>query len=138
MFAVLLSADLVRWFRLLCLKEPWRQVRSKALRLNIFHAPDRLIRTARKRIERVIAGWPTTEVILPAYKRIALISSSADPIPLRCPPVWSDAPRCDSVVTEHPCFRRCGGPRDQPGCGMADGIAQTIVAMASGNAMDFS
>jgi hypothetical protein len=74
MFAVMLSADLVRWFQLVCLDDTWRQARPKALRWGIFHAPGRLIRTARQRIVRVIDGWPTTEVILNAYKRIALIA----------------------------------------------------------------
>ena len=74
MFAVMLSADLVRWFQLVCLDDAWRDARPKALRWGIFHAPGRLIRTARRRIVRVIDGWPTTEVILDAYKRIALIT----------------------------------------------------------------
>jgi hypothetical protein len=74
MFAVMLSADLVRWFQLVCLDDTWRQARPKALRWGIFHAPGRLIRTARRRIVRVIDGWPTTDVILDAYKRIALIN----------------------------------------------------------------
>jgi hypothetical protein len=74
MFAVMLSADLVRWFQLVCLDNTWRNARPKALRWGIFHAPGRLIRTARRRIVRVIDGWPTTEVILDAYKRIALIA----------------------------------------------------------------
>jgi hypothetical protein len=74
MFAVMLSADLVRWFQLVCLDESWRNARPKALRWGIFHAPGRLIRSARRRVVRVIDGWPTTEVILDAYKRIALIT----------------------------------------------------------------
>jgi hypothetical protein len=74
MFAVMLSADLVRWFQLVCLEGSWKQARPKALRWGIFHAPGRLIRTARRRVVRVIHGWPTTEVILDAYKRIALIT----------------------------------------------------------------
>ena len=74
MFGVMLSADLVRWFQLVCLDNTWRNARPKALRWGIFHAPGRLIRTARRRIVRVIDGWPTTEVILDAYKRIALIA----------------------------------------------------------------
>jgi hypothetical protein len=74
MFAVMLSADLVRWFQLVCLDDTWRNARPKALRWGIFHASGRLIRTARRRVVRVIDGWPTTEVILTAYKRIALIA----------------------------------------------------------------
>ena len=74
MFAVMLSADLVRWFQLVCLEGSWSNARPKALRWGIFHAPGRLISKARRRIVRVIDGWPTTEVILDAYKRIALIT----------------------------------------------------------------
>jgi hypothetical protein len=74
MFAVMLSADLVRWFQLLCLEGPWRNARPKALRWGIFHAPGRLIRRSRQRIMRVVDGWPTTEIILAAYKHIALIT----------------------------------------------------------------
>jgi hypothetical protein len=74
MFTVMLSADLVRWFQLVCLDDTWRHARPKALRWGIFHAPGRLIRTARRRIVRVIDGWPTTDVILDAYRRIALIT----------------------------------------------------------------
>ena len=74
MFAVMLSADLVRWFQLVCLDDSWRNARPKALRWGIFHAPGRLIRSARRRVVRVIDGWPTTAVILDAYKRIALIT----------------------------------------------------------------
>jgi hypothetical protein len=74
MFAVMLSADLVRWFQLVCLDGSWQQARPKALRWSIFHAPGRLVRSARRRVVRVIDGWPTTEVILDAYKRITLIT----------------------------------------------------------------
>jgi hypothetical protein len=74
MFAVMLSADLVRWFQLVCLEGSWQHARPKALRWGIFHAPGRLIRRSRQRIVRVIDGWPTTEIILTAYKRIALIT----------------------------------------------------------------
>jgi hypothetical protein len=74
MATVMLAADLVRWFQLLCLDGPWRQARPKALRWGIFHAPARLVHRARRRIVRIIDGWPTAEVILAAYQRIELLT----------------------------------------------------------------
>ncbi len=74
MMVVALAADLVRWFQLLCFDGTWNDARPKALRWGIFHAPGRLVRRARQRIVRIIDGWPTTEVLLEAYRRIALIT----------------------------------------------------------------
>jgi hypothetical protein len=71
---VLLAADLVRWFQLLCLDGPWRQARPKTLRWGIFHAPARLVRRARRTIVRIIDDWPTADVILTAYQRIEAIT----------------------------------------------------------------
>ena len=72
--AVALSADLVRWFQLLCFDGTWQEARPKALRWAIFHAPGRLVHRARRRIVRVIDGWPTTEVLLDAYRHIELLT----------------------------------------------------------------
>jgi hypothetical protein len=74
LMAVALSADLVRWFQLLCFDGPWQEARPKALRWAIFHAPGRLVHRARRQIVRVIDGWPTTEVLLDAYRRIELLT----------------------------------------------------------------
>lgn len=74
MQAVMLSADLVRWFQQLCLPHQWRDVRPKTLRWKIFTAPGRLIRTGRQRIVKVIDAWPTTDVIIGAYQRINLLT----------------------------------------------------------------
>jgi hypothetical protein len=74
MMTVALAADLVRWFQLLCMHGPWRDARPKALRWHIFHAPGRLVRTARRRIVRVIDRWPTTDVLLDAYRHIELLT----------------------------------------------------------------
>ncbi len=71
---VALSGDLVRWFQLLCLKGPWKDARPKALRWEIFHAPGRLVYRSRRRIVRLLEGWPTTDVLLGAYQRIALLT----------------------------------------------------------------
>jgi hypothetical protein len=74
MMTVALAADLVRWFQLLCFDGTWRDARPKALRWGIFHAPGRLVHRARQRIVRILDGWPTTEVLLDAYRRIELIT----------------------------------------------------------------
>ena len=70
----LLAADLVRWFQLLCFEGYWQGARPKALRWGIFHAPGRLVSSARRRIVRILDGWPSTEDLLGAYRRIELIT----------------------------------------------------------------
>lgn len=74
MMAVMLSADLVRWFQLLCFDGSWADARPKAMRWGIFHAPGRLVRRSRQRIVRIIDGWPGTDALLEAYRRIARIT----------------------------------------------------------------
>jgi Transposase DDE domain group 1 len=74
MMAVAMSADLVRWFQLLCFDESWVDARPKAMRWGIFHAPGRLIHRSRRRVVRIIDGWPGTDALINAYKRIALIT----------------------------------------------------------------
>lgn len=71
---IAMSADLVRWFQLLCCDGSWRDARPKALRWGIFHAPGRLVHRARQEVVRIIDGWPTTSVLLGAYKRINLLT----------------------------------------------------------------
>ena len=71
---VTLAADLVRWFQLLCMDATWSEARPKSLRWAIFHAPGRLVHSARRRIVRIIDGWPTTDVLVGAYQRIALLT----------------------------------------------------------------
>jgi len=73
--AVVCFADaLVRWFQLLCLTGPLAVAEPKTLRWGLWHAPARLVHHARRRIVRILDGWPTTEEILAAYQRIALIT----------------------------------------------------------------
>jgi hypothetical protein len=74
MMAVAMSADLVRWFQLLCFDGSWVDARPKAMRWGIFHAPGRLIHRSRRRVVRIIDGWPGTDALISAYKRIALIT----------------------------------------------------------------
>jgi hypothetical protein len=74
MVVVLLSADLVRWFQLLCLDGYWRSARPKALRWGVFHAPGRLVRSARRHVVRILDGWPAADALLGAHRRIALLA----------------------------------------------------------------
>jgi hypothetical protein len=74
MMTVALAADLVRWFQLLCFDGTWSDARPKALRWGVFHAPGRLVHRARRTIVRIIDGWPTTDVLLNAYRCIELIT----------------------------------------------------------------
>jgi hypothetical protein len=74
LLAVTLAADLVRWFQLVCLDGAWRDARPKALRWELFHAPGRLVHRARQLVVRILDGWPTADVLLGAYTRIALLT----------------------------------------------------------------
>jgi len=74
LMTVALAADLLRWFQLLCLTGSWTNARPKTLRWSILHAPGRLIHSARQHIVRIIADWPTADVLLDAYQRINLIT----------------------------------------------------------------
>lgn len=74
LFTVCLSADLVRWFQLLCLSGPWTSARPKTLRWGLFHAPGRFIRRGRQRVVRVIEGWPATTALTDSYVRMALLT----------------------------------------------------------------
>jgi len=74
LMVVAMATDLVRWFQLLCLHAAWRDARPKALRWGIFHAPGRLVHSARRRIVRIIEDWPTTGELVRAYRRVELIT----------------------------------------------------------------
>ena len=74
LMTVCFAADLMRWFALLCLPGTWRDARPKTLRWAILHAPGRLVHRARRRIVRLIDNWPTTDVLLHAYRQVELIT----------------------------------------------------------------
>jgi len=74
MMVVAMSADLVRWFQLLCFDGSWVDARPKSMRWGIFHAPGRLIHRSRQRVVRIIDGWPGTDALTNAYNRIAFIT----------------------------------------------------------------
>ncbi len=68
------GADLVRWFQLLCVTGPLARALPKRLRWQLWHAPARIIRTARHDIIRILNGWPTADEILAAYQNIAALT----------------------------------------------------------------
>ncbi|MGD0985927.1 MAG: transposase [Acidimicrobiales bacterium] len=74
MAVVMLSADLVRWFQLLCCDGYWSCARPKALRWGLFHAPGRIVRTARRSIVRILEHWPQAGILLSAYRHIEAIT----------------------------------------------------------------
>jgi hypothetical protein len=74
LMTVAMAGDLVRWFQLLCLDGSWKNARPKALRWEIFHAPGRIVRRARRVVVRLLDGWPTARPLLGAYQRIALLT----------------------------------------------------------------
>jgi hypothetical protein len=74
MAIVMLGADLVRWFQLLCCDGYWSLARPKALRWGLFHAPGRIVRTARQSVVRILEYWPEADILLRAYRRIEAIT----------------------------------------------------------------
>ncbi len=73
--AVVCFADgLVRWFQRLCLSGTMASAEPKTLRWGLWHTPARIVRRARRRIVRVLDGWPGTDALLDAYGRIAALT----------------------------------------------------------------
>jgi hypothetical protein len=70
---VAMAAGLVRWFQLLCVTGSLAAAEPKTLRWRLWHTPARVIRHSRQHIIRLLDGWPDTNVILAAYKRIAAL-----------------------------------------------------------------
>jgi hypothetical protein len=73
MATVLMAADLLRWFQLLCLDGYWGKARPKALRWGFLHAPARLIHSAGRLVVRILDGWPSADAIIGAYQRMAAL-----------------------------------------------------------------
>ncbi|MHB1511432.1 MAG: IS1380 family transposase [Acidimicrobiales bacterium] len=74
MSVVMLAADLVRWFQLLCFDGYWAAARPKALRWGLLHAPGRVVRTGRRTVVRLLDHWPGTDALLGAYRHIELLT----------------------------------------------------------------
>jgi hypothetical protein len=69
---VCFSDALVRWFQLLCCTG--RAGRAQSLRWSLWHSPARVVRKAGRCMVRLLDGWPTADVLLDAYRRIALLA----------------------------------------------------------------
>ena len=73
--AVVCFADcLVRWFQQLCLTGALAVAEPKTLRWSLWHTPARIVRRARRRVVRILDGWPGTVALLDAYGQIALLT----------------------------------------------------------------
>jgi len=71
---VMWAADLASWFQLLCLSGPLARAKPKRLRWTFWHAPARIVTTARRDIVRILDGWPTATEIVAAYRTIAALT----------------------------------------------------------------
>jgi hypothetical protein len=71
---VMWATDLATWFQLLCLAGPLATAKPKRLRWTFWHAPARIIRTARRDMVRILDGWPTAGDIVAAYRAIAALT----------------------------------------------------------------
>ena len=68
------AVDVARWFPLLCLDAALAGDLPKTLRWSLFHAPGRLVRSARREIARVLDAWPAASDLLDGYRRTALLA----------------------------------------------------------------
>jgi hypothetical protein len=68
------GADLVRWFQLLCLSGPIAIAEPKTLRWQLWHTPARIVRRSRRNIVRILDHWPSADVVLDAYQRVAALT----------------------------------------------------------------
>jgi hypothetical protein len=71
---VMWAADLATWFQLLCLAGPLAKAKPRRLRWTFWHAPARIIRTARRDVVRILDRWPTATEIVAAYRAIAALT----------------------------------------------------------------
>jgi hypothetical protein len=95
MMTVAIAADLVRWFQLPAWTAPGSTPDRRPCPGGIFHTPGRLVRRARQRMYasstvgpapthtrasgpsahvRIIDGWPGSDALLDAYRRIDLLT----------------------------------------------------------------
>jgi hypothetical protein len=71
---VMWATDLASWFQLLCLDGPLAKAKPRRLRWTLWHAPARIITTARRDVVRILDGWPTAGDIVAAYRAIAALT----------------------------------------------------------------
>jgi len=67
--AVLIAGDLLAWFRGVCLTGRLRQATPARLRYTLLHVAGRLIRSGRRVVVRLAAGWPWAAALAAAFWR---------------------------------------------------------------------
>lgn len=67
---VALAQDLTAWAQTLALTGEARQWEPKRLRLRLFHAAGRLVRTSRRRLLRLARHWPWASDLASAFTRL--------------------------------------------------------------------
>jgi hypothetical protein len=73
--ALVCFADaLVRWFQLLCCGGRLASAEPKTLRWSLWHCPGRLVRSAGRWVVRILDGWPSADILVEAYRRVALLT----------------------------------------------------------------
>jgi len=67
---VLVAGDLLAWMKGLCLRGELAQAEPKRLRYALLHAAGLIVRSARRLILRIAAGWPWADELVAAFGRL--------------------------------------------------------------------
>jgi hypothetical protein len=76
MAAALIAATLLAWIKLIAFDGSLAKAEPKTMRYKILHAAARLVRSGRRRILKMAAGWPWAEAITQAWARIAELAQA--------------------------------------------------------------
>lgn len=71
---VLIAGDLMAWTKGLCLDGELARAEPKRLRFALFHAAGVIVRSARRAILRIAAGWPWAAELVRAFARLPRVS----------------------------------------------------------------
>lgn len=67
---VLIAGDLLAWMKGLCLKGELARAEPKRLRYALLHAAGVMVRSARRVVLRIAAGWPWAKELVAAFARL--------------------------------------------------------------------
>ena len=67
---VLVAGDLLAWMKGLCLEGELAKAEPKRLRFALLHAAGVIVRSARRMILRIAAGWPWADEFVAAFARL--------------------------------------------------------------------
>jgi len=67
---VLIAGDLLSWTKGLCLEGELARAEPKRLRFALFHAAGLIVRSARRIMLRIAAGWPWADELVAAFGRL--------------------------------------------------------------------